>query len=340
MDISTRKGVCDNAGVGGLCSGDAVLKTVDVTTIACKTLEVVLQRWLGTISIDTTVMMTPRSGVSVDDDEIDSVGGKVGGIDTSVQSTGTKGWVTEEDDHSRPRGGRAEARGLAGTGSRNGWSATSMESAASMETMDMEDRAVCMVIQAPPQGGPSSRSIQMVPTQGLEKQESKELSPVKGKEQCIGNWQTDLGFRRETPGTGLYAKAEKCQFSTSQTEFLGFVVSDQGVSMDPSKTEVITNWPVPKSVHDVQVFLGFCNFYRKFIPQYSRTAYPLTQLLRKEAQSAPFAWNNEAQHAFEQLRSAFGTDTILRHFDPTRPIIVETDTSDFAVAAVCQGSRA
>ncbi|KAJ1596241.1 hypothetical protein NDA14_001923 [Ustilago hordei] len=103
---------------------------------------------------------------------------------------------------------------------------------------------------------------------------------------------------------GLYAKAEKCQFSTSQTEFLGFVVSDQGVSMDPSKTEVITNWP----------------------------------LLRKEAQSAPFAWHNDAQHAFEQLRSAFGTDTILRHFDPTRPIIVETDASDFAVAAVLSQS--
>ncbi|SOV04978.1 uncharacterized protein UDID_17813 [Ustilago sp. UG-2017a] len=143
---------------------------------------------------------------------------------------------------------------------------------------------------------------------------------------------------------GLYAKAEKCQFSTSQTKFLGFVVSDQGVAMDPSKTEVITNWPVPKSVHDVQVFLGFCNFYRKFIPQYSRTAYPLTQLLRKEAQSAPFAWHNDAQHAFEQLHSAFGTDTILHHFDPTRPIIVETDASDFAVAAVLsqtfdQGAR-
>ncbi|SOV05892.1 uncharacterized protein UDID_19059 [Ustilago sp. UG-2017a] len=137
---------------------------------------------------------------------------------------------------------------------------------------------------------------------------------------------------------GLYAKAEKCQFSTSQTEFLGFVVSDQGVSMDPSKTEVITNWPVPKSVHDVQVFLGFCNFYRKFIPQYSRTAYPLTQLLHKEAQSTPFTWNCAAQHAFEQLRSSFSTDTILHHFDPTRPIIVETDASDFAVAAVLSQS--
>ncbi|SOV04320.1 uncharacterized protein UDID_17058 [Ustilago sp. UG-2017a] len=65
------------------------------------------------------------------------------------RSTGTKGRVTEEDDHSRPRGGRAEARGLAGTGSRNGWSATSMESVASMETMDKEDRARM-------QGGPSA----------------------------------------------------------------------------------------------------------------------------------------------------------------------------------------
>ncbi|SOV04806.1 uncharacterized protein UDID_17198 [Ustilago sp. UG-2017a] len=137
---------------------------------------------------------------------------------------------------------------------------------------------------------------------------------------------------------GLYAKAEKCQFSTSQTKFLGFVVSDQGVTMDPSKTEVITNWPVPKSVHDVQVFLGFCNFYRKFIPQYSRTAYPLTQLLRKEAQSTPFAWNHAAQHAFEQLHSSFSTDTILHHFDPAQPIIVETDASDFAVAAVLSQS--
>ncbi|SPC65649.1 uncharacterized protein UHOD_11102 [Ustilago sp. UG-2017b] len=76
-----------------------------------------------------------------------------------------------------------EARGLAGTGSRYG------RSAVSMETMDMEDRAVCMVVQAPPQGGPSSRSTQMVPTQGLEKQESKEPSPVKGKERCIGDRQ-------------------------------------------------------------------------------------------------------------------------------------------------------
>ncbi|SPC67554.1 uncharacterized protein UHOD_11773 [Ustilago sp. UG-2017b] len=76
-----------------------------------------------------------------------------------------------------------EARGLAGTGSRHGRSATSME------TMDMEDRAICMVVQAPPQGGPSSRSIQMVTTQGLERQESEEPSPAKEKEQCIGNRQ-------------------------------------------------------------------------------------------------------------------------------------------------------
>ncbi|SPC64187.1 uncharacterized protein UHOD_11698 [Ustilago sp. UG-2017b] len=110
-----------------------------------------------------------------------------------------------------------EARGLAGTGSRHGQSATSMESAASMETMDMEDRAVCMVVQAPPQGGPSSRSIQMVSTQGLEKQESKEPSPVKGKEQCIGNRQDFFrkwGFR----GSFLQVDGDKLVVATPRPE--------------------------------------------------------------------------------------------------------------------------
>ncbi|SOV01303.1 uncharacterized protein UDID_17620 [Ustilago sp. UG-2017a] len=100
-----------------------------------------------------------------------------------------------------------EARGLAGTSSRHGRSATSME------TMDMEDRAVCMEVQAPPQGGPSSRSIQMVTTQGLERQESKEPSPVKGKEQCIGNRQVDpeeeeqcRRSRHHSGGTGVPSK--------------------------------------------------------------------------------------------------------------------------------------
>ncbi|SPC66622.1 uncharacterized protein UHOD_12363 [Ustilago sp. UG-2017b] len=75
-----------------------------------------------------------------------------------------------------------EARGLAGTGSRHGWSA------ASMETMDMEDRAVCKEVQAPPQGGPSPRSIQMATTQGLDKSQ-RNHHRSKEKEQCIGNRQ-------------------------------------------------------------------------------------------------------------------------------------------------------
>ncbi|SPC60899.1 uncharacterized protein UHOD_11186 [Ustilago sp. UG-2017b] len=109
------------------------------------------------------------------------------GLSTQGRSTGTKAW--KKTTIAGLGMVEQEARGLAGTSSRHGQSATSMESAASMETMDMEDRAVCMVAQAPPQGGPSSRSIQMVPTQGLERQESKEPSLVKEKEQCIGNRQ-------------------------------------------------------------------------------------------------------------------------------------------------------
>ncbi|SPC66650.1 uncharacterized protein UHOD_12368 [Ustilago sp. UG-2017b] len=101
-------------------------------------------------------------GAQVSGDQTDQRGEAVDLAGTGREEHRYQG--LEEDHHSRLGMVEQEARGLAGTGSRNGRSATSMESAASMETMDMEDRAVCMVIQAPPQGGPSSRSIQMVPT--------------------------------------------------------------------------------------------------------------------------------------------------------------------------------
>ncbi|SPC61576.1 related to retrotransposon protein [Ustilago sp. UG-2017b] len=139
-----------------------------------------------------------------------------------------------------------EARGLTGTGSRHGRSATSMESAASMETMDMEDRAVCMVVQAPPQGGPSSRSTQMVPTQGLERQESKELSPVKGKEQCIGNRQVGpeeeeqcRRSRHSSGGTGVPSKQVLDEEGTLWRE------SRSSVTGDAAKSQAEK---IPKSV--------------------------------------------------------------------------------------------
>src|SRR6202048_23618 len=79
---------------------------------------------------------------------------------------------------------------------------------------------------------------------------------------------------------GLYANAEKCSFFKSEVDFLGFIVGREGIRMDPNRVETIANWPRPESIHDVQVFLGFVNFYRRFIEGYSHIARPLTDLLK------------------------------------------------------------
>lgn len=129
----------------------------------------------------------------------------------------------------------------------------------------------------------------------------------------------------------LWAKAEKCRFFQSSVDFLGYIVSQDGVSMDPSKVKSILDWQAPKSVKDIQVFLGFANFYRRFIKKYSKLTEPLTRLLRKDVK---FDWSDSANTAFESLKKAFTTAPILTHFDPARNIILETDASDYALAGV------
>jgi hypothetical protein len=91
---------------------------------------------------------------------------------------------------------------------------------------------------------------------------------------------------------GLYASLEKCQFHVEEVDFLGFVISPGGVFMEKDKVATIVDWPVPKSVHDIQIFLEFANFYRCFIQVYSRVVLPITTLLRK--MTAQFQWTPEA----------------------------------------------
>jgi hypothetical protein len=130
---------------------------------------------------------------------------------------------------------------------------------------------------------------------------------------------------------GLYAKAEKCEFSVDKTEFLGFIVSPDGVSMAPDKVEAITSWPAPTSMKLLQQFLGFANFYRRFIEGYSRIISPLTRLLKKDAK---WHFDARAQEAFDRLKSAFTSASFLRHFDPSLDTIIETDSSDYAISAI------
>ncbi|EIE91434.1 hypothetical protein G6F46_012399 [Rhizopus delemar] len=132
-------------------------------------------------------------------------------------------------------------------------------------------------------------------------------------------------------GAGLYAKAEKCEFDVTEVEFLGFKISPKGIFMDQSKVSAITNWSTPRSVHDIQVFLGFSNFFRRFIQDYSKLTVPMTALTKK---NVPFVWSTEADQSFQQLKTAFTSAPILHHFDPSSKIIIETDASDFAIAGV------
>ena len=130
----------------------------------------------------------------------------------------------------------------------------------------------------------------------------------------------------------LLLKQSKCEFHKEEVEFLGFIVGTDGVRMDPAKVESITSWPVPKSVHDIRMFLGLANFYRRFIKGFSKIALPIMKLLKKE-NARKFRWTAEAQNAFVKLRTAFTTAPVLQHFNPDLPTILEADASDFALGA-------
>ena len=130
---------------------------------------------------------------------------------------------------------------------------------------------------------------------------------------------------------GLTCKLRKCEFHSSSLSFLGFVISSDGVSMDPDRVIAITEWPTPTNVEEIQIFLGFANFYRRFIEGYSRVVSPITSLLRK---GQHFHWSAACQTAFEELKRRFTTAPILRHFDPDLPIRVHTDASGFAISGI------
>lgn len=129
----------------------------------------------------------------------------------------------------------------------------------------------------------------------------------------------------------LFAKASKCHFHVPSVEYLGYIVGQNSISMDPDKVSAILAWPIPTSVKSVQSFLGFANFYRRFIREYSKVVTPLTALTKKDS---AFLWSPACQQAFELLKSRFSTAPILAHFQPDRKFILETDASDYAIGSI------
>ena len=114
---------------------------------------------------------------------------------------------------------------------------------------------------------------------------------------------------------GLYAKLEKCEFDVDSIEFVGYIIFPQGLGMDPKKVAVIQSWPIPKSIKDVQSFLGFCNSYHMFIKSFSRRTAALTYLTRK---GVPFRWTEKTQLAFVQLKITPCRTQIFRIFHSFR----------------------
>lgn len=129
----------------------------------------------------------------------------------------------------------------------------------------------------------------------------------------------------------LYVKAEKCAFHVSETAFLGFVVANGELRMDPAKVTAVSQWPRPGDRKQLQRFLGFANFYSRFIRNYSQVAAPLTALT---STNTPFRWSDAAEAAFCDLKARFTSAPVLAHRDPTLQFVVEVDASELGVGAV------
>jgi hypothetical protein len=130
----------------------------------------------------------------------------------------------------------------------------------------------------------------------------------------------------------LLAKLDKCFFFMDSVEFLGFIISKDGVSLALDKLAKIRDWPLPQNQAELRSFLGFCNYYRNSLRGYSDLATPLTTLTKKSF--AKFEWTNELKACFESLKLAIINAPTRQHPDPDKVFILETDASDFALAAV------
>jgi len=122
---------------------------------------------------------------------------------------------------------------------------------------------------------------------------------------------------------GLYAKVEKCEFHSESVEYLGYILSSSGLTMSDDKIKIIQDCLESKKVKNIQSFLGFANFYHRFIFNYSDIVIPLTHLTRKDI---PWKFDFSCQDAFNSLKKAFTFTPILTHWIP--------NVSDYALAAI------
>jgi len=134
--------------------------------------------------------------------------------------------------------------------------------------------------------------------------------------------------------SGIKVKSSKCEFHQSETEYLGFIIGEEAVKTDPVKTQAIWDWTTPKKIKEIQCFLEFCNFYRRFtgIEGFSTTARQQCARTKKEC-IGNWEWGEKEQREFHELRTKLTTAPVLVYFDPLAPTKIEPD----ALKYVCSG---
>ena len=130
---------------------------------------------------------------------------------------------------------------------------------------------------------------------------------------------------------GLKLKPSKCVLFKTEIQYLGHLVSADGVNPIPDKIQALKDWPTPHCIRDVRAFFGLASYYRRFVKGFATIAEPLTRLTRKQTR---FVWTSEAQEAFDKLKQALIDATSLAFPYPELPQILDTDASDVALGAV------
>jgi hypothetical protein len=129
----------------------------------------------------------------------------------------------------------------------------------------------------------------------------------------------------------LYAKFSKCAFWLEEIQFLGHMLSANGIAVDPSKVKDILEWKPPTTVHQVRSFLGLAGYYRRFIPDFSKLVKPITSLLKNDTK---FNWSSKCNEAFEQLKVLLTTAPVLAQLDTEKPFDVYCDASGSGLGCV------
>jgi hypothetical protein len=129
----------------------------------------------------------------------------------------------------------------------------------------------------------------------------------------------------------LYAKFSKCTFWMEEIQFLGHVLSANGIAVDPSKVKGILEWKPPTTVHQVRSFLGLAGYYRRFIPDFSKLVKPIISLLKNDTK---FNWSSRCNEALEQLKVLLTTAPVLAQPDIEKPFDVYCDASSSGLGCV------